>query len=135
MDDLKEKANLEEGAREDGSMSEELQEKLKKLDKESNTVEYGGIWAKIIAYLCIAFSLFQLYTGLVGTFDAMIQRAVHLSFGISLVYLLCPTKRSRVKGGSVQNLRRRQSQCVAGRYDSHLRRGQLDKPAIFRSRS
>ena len=100
LDDLKDK-NLNEGAAEDGSMSEELQEKLKKLDKESNTVEYTGIWARIIAYLCIAFSLFQLYTGLMGTFDAMIQRAVHLSFGIVLVYLLCPTKRSWVKGGNV----------------------------------
>lgn len=100
LDDLKDK-NLNEGAAEDGSMSEELQKKLKKLDKESNTVEYTGIWARIIAYLCIAFSLFQLYTGLMGTFDAMIQRAVHLSFGIVLVYLLCPTKRSWIKGGNV----------------------------------
>ena len=31
----------------------------------------------------------------------MIQRCIHLSFGISLVYLLCPTKRSWVKNGNV----------------------------------
>ena len=100
LDDLKEK-KVNEGVADDGSLSEELQEKLKKLDKESNTVEYSGWWAKIIAYICIAFSLFQLYTGLMGAFDAMIQRAVHLSFGIVLVYILCPTKRSWVKGGNV----------------------------------
>lgn len=29
----------------------------------------------------------------------MIQRCVHLSFGICLVFLLCPTKKSWVKGG------------------------------------
>ena len=31
----------------------------------------------------------------------MIQRCIHLSFGISLVYLLCPTKHSWVKDGNV----------------------------------
>lgn len=85
-------------------LSEELKQKLKELDKESNTMEYTGIWGKIIAVICICFSLFQVYTGFFGVMDAMLQRAVHLSFGISLVYLLCPTKRSWVKGGSVHPL-------------------------------
>lgn len=85
-------------------LSEELKQKLKELDKESNTMEYTGIWGKIIAAICICFSLFQVYTGFFGVMDAMLQRAVHLSFGISLVYLLCPTKRSWVKGGSVHPL-------------------------------
>ncbi len=89
---------------EGGVMDKKLEEKLKKLDKESNTVEYGGIWAKGIAVICICFSLFQIYTGFFGLMDAMIQRAIHLSFGISLVYLLCPTKRSWVKGGNVHPL-------------------------------
>lgn len=80
-------------------MTDELQEKLKSLDKESNTMEYGGICGKIVAAICICFSLFQIYTGIFGTLDAMIQRCVHLSFGICLVFLLCPTKKSWVKGG------------------------------------
>lgn len=80
-------------------MTDELQEKLKSLDKESNTMEYGGICGKIVAVICICFSLFQIYTGIFGTLDAMIQRCVHLSFGICLVFLLCPTKKSWVKGG------------------------------------
>lgn len=83
----------------DGKMTDELQEKLKSLDKESNTMEYGGICGKIVAAICICFSLFQIYTGIFGTLDAMIQRCVHLSFGICLVFLLCPTKKSWVKGG------------------------------------
>lgn len=83
----------------DGKLTDELQEKLKSLDKESNTMEYAGICGKIVAAICICFSLFQIYTGIFGTLDAMIQRCVHLSFGICLVFLLCPTKKSWVKGG------------------------------------
>ena len=62
-------------------------------------MEYAGICGKIVAALCICFSLFQIYTGIFGALDAMIQRCVHLSFGISLVFLLCPTKKSWIKGG------------------------------------
>lgn len=36
-------------------MTDELQEKLKSLDKESNTMEYGGICGKIVAAICICF--------------------------------------------------------------------------------
>lgn len=91
--------NPADGAPIDGELSEELQKKLKELDKESNTAEYTGICAKIIAVICICFSCFQIYTGFFGALDAMIQRCVHLSFGICLVYLLCPTKKSWIKKG------------------------------------
>lgn len=87
---------------EDNKQAEDhVQKKLKELDKESNTAEYSGLWAKLIAVICICFSLFQVYTGFFGALDAMIQRCIHLSFGISLVYLLCPTKHSWVKDGNV----------------------------------
>lgn len=82
-----------------GELTDELQKKLKELDKESNTVEYSGIFGKIIAAICICFSLFQIYTGIFGTLDAMIQRCIHLSFGLCLVYLLCPTKKEWIKDG------------------------------------
>lgn len=61
----------------DGKLSDEMQEKLKSLDKESNTVEYKGICGKIVAIICICFSLFQIYTGLFGTLDAMIDPALY----------------------------------------------------------
>lgn len=80
------------------------QKVLKELDKESNLMEYGGIWGMGIAVICICFSLFQLYTGLFGVLDAMKQRVIHLMFGLVLIYLLCPTKRSWVKGGKVHPL-------------------------------
>ena len=87
--DKKEDSAMEVHMEKERQAEAHLQKKLKELDKESNTAEYSGIWAKLIAVICICFSLFQIYTGFFGAFDAMIQRCIHLSFGISLVYLLC----------------------------------------------
>ena len=67
---------------------------LKKYDKESDKMEYTGFMAKFVAALAIAFSVFQIYTAIFGVLDAQLQRAVHLGFGLSLVYLLYPTRKS-----------------------------------------
>lgn len=70
------------------------EEILKKYDAESNTMEYKGVMAKFISALAISFSLFQLYTATFGVLDAQLQRAIHLGFGLSLAFLLYPTKKS-----------------------------------------
>lgn len=70
------------------------EEILKKYDAESNTMEYKGLMAKFISALAISFSLFQLYTATFGVLDAQLQRAIHLGFGLSLAFLLYPTKKS-----------------------------------------
>lgn len=80
-------------------MSEHKEEKLatdilKKYDKESDTMLYKGLMAKFVAALAIAFSLFQLYTAAFGVLDAQLQRGIHLGFGLMLVYLLYPTRKS-----------------------------------------
>lgn len=49
--------------------------------------------AKVVSAVAIVFSCFQLYTALFGVFDAMIQRSIHLSFGMALVFLLYPTSK------------------------------------------
>ena len=67
---------------------------LKKYDKESDKMEYTGFMAKFVMALAIAFSIFQLYTATFGVLDAQLQRAIHLGFGLSLVYLLYPTRKS-----------------------------------------
>ncbi len=67
---------------------------LKKYDKESDTMEYTGFMAKIVAAIAIAFSIFQLYTAIFGILDAQLQRGVHLGFGLALVFLLYPTCKS-----------------------------------------
>ena len=73
---------------------EELaKEVLKKYDKESDVIEHKGFMAKVVAVLAIAFSLFQIYTAVFGVLDAQLQRAVHLGFGLTLVYLLFPMRK------------------------------------------
>ena len=72
---------------------------LKKYDKESNAFEHTGFMAKFVSALAICFSVFQLYTAVFGVLDAQLQRAVHLGFGLALVFLLYPTfSRAKEKG-------------------------------------
>ena len=69
------------------------EEILKTYDRESNTAHYTGWPKKIIAAIAITFSIFQLYTAIFGVLDAQLQRAVHLGFGLTLVYLLFPMRK------------------------------------------
>ena len=85
--------------KEDGKHKQLAKAALKKYDKESNTIEHKGIIAKFITALTITFSVFQLYTAIFGVLDAQLQRAVHLGFGLSLVYLLYPMRKSWTKKG------------------------------------
>ncbi len=73
--------------------SVDTQEILKKYDKESDYRSYTGLIAKVVAAIAITFSCFQLYTAIFGVLDAMIQRSIHLSFGMALVFLLYPTSK------------------------------------------
>ncbi|MBQ7515711.1 MAG: TRAP transporter permease [Schwartzia sp.] len=69
-------------------------EVMKQYDKESNKVEHRGFMGKFVSALAITFSVFQLYTAVFGVLDAQLQRAVHLGFGLALVFLLYPTRKS-----------------------------------------
>jgi TRAP-type uncharacterized transport system fused permease subunit len=50
--------------------------------------------ARIISAIAIIFSVFQIYTAMFGVLDAHLQRAVHLGFGLTLVFLLYPSRKS-----------------------------------------
>lgn len=76
------------------SEAKRAEDVLKEFDKESDTMEYTGFMAKIVAAIAIAFSVFQLYTATFGVLDAQLQRGIHLGFGLALVYLLYPTRKS-----------------------------------------
>ncbi|MDQ0287014.1 TRAP transporter 4TM/12TM fusion protein [Desulfofundulus luciae] len=57
-----------------------------------------NFWASLVAAL---WSIFQLYTGVMGELSSIPQRAVHLAFALTLLFLLRPMGRSgqsRVKG-------------------------------------
>ncbi|NLC76674.1 MAG: TRAP transporter permease [Clostridia bacterium] len=63
-------------------------------DQESDYRHLFGLAAKLVTAIAITFSLFQLYTAAFGVLDAHLQRSVHLAFGLCLVFLLYPTRKS-----------------------------------------
>jgi len=75
----------------------EQQELLEKYDAESKTRNLKGKLAHVIFLGLIAFSIFQLYTGIFGQFTAYIQRTIHLGFALSLIFLLFPAVRGMKK--------------------------------------
>ena len=76
-----------------GDPSIDAQAILKKFDKESDYRTLTGLAGKLVAAFAISFTVFQLYTAVFGVFDAMIQRSIHLAFGLSLIFLLYPTSK------------------------------------------
>lgn len=66
---------------------------LRKYDKGSDFRILSGLQGKLIIGLLALFSFFQLYTGIFGIMDAMLQRSIHLAFGLTLVYLLYPSRK------------------------------------------
>ena len=73
------------------------QELLAKYDRESAYRVNVGKWALIISVIAISLTFFQLYTALKGSYVSMIQGAIHLGAGLSLIYLLYPAKRSLIR--------------------------------------
>ena len=73
---------------------------LRKFDTESNTRTLTGFFARLVTAIAITFSLFQLYTSVFGVMDAHLQRAIHLSFGMALIFLMYPTRSSWSKTSS-----------------------------------
>ncbi len=72
---------------------QEVEEILQKYDRESAYRKYKGFFARLVAAIAITFSVFQLYTAAFGVLDAMIQRSIHLTFGLTLIYLLYPASK------------------------------------------
>lgn len=71
-----------------------MQKFLAQYDRESDFRVFAGPVRWIVGLIAISFSLFQLYTAIFGSLDAHMQRAVHLSFAMALVYLLFPSRKS-----------------------------------------
>ncbi len=65
---------------------------LEKFDPESRFLKLSGFWIPVAKIIAVFFSLFQLYTGSLGVFEAQIQRPTHLMFALALVFLLYPFK-------------------------------------------
>ena len=70
-------------------------ELMAEYDRESAYRRLTGIPGKLVFWFAVAWSVFQLYTGLFGTFPSTLQRAPHLAAALTLVYLLYPVKRGK----------------------------------------
>jgi TRAP transporter 4TM/12TM fusion protein len=107
MADLEKKENtpqeahgiIDSSAAEKASETINVEKILEKYDKESATRSLSSFWNIVVRIICVAFSLFQLYTAAFGVFEAQIQRAIHLGFALVLVYLLYPARLSKRKEG------------------------------------
>ncbi len=75
------------------------EEMLEKFDKESTFRKLTGNWQRLVTILAVLFSAFQIYTAAFGVLPAQIQRSVHLTFALTLGYILYPSgpKKSRRK--------------------------------------
>ncbi|OEF99118.1 C4-dicarboxylate ABC transporter [Vulcanibacillus modesticaldus] len=69
---------------------EQVQELLSKYDKEARYRKYTGVLGKIATLGAVAFSLFQLYTAITGSLASQLQRSIHLTFALGLIFLLYP---------------------------------------------
>ena len=67
---------------------------LKEFDSEADKRILTGFIGRVVSAIAICFTLFQLYTAVYGVLDAQLQRAIHLSFGMGLIFLLYPTRHS-----------------------------------------
>jgi len=77
--------------------AEQQQELLEKYDAEANMRKLGGVLKWVIFFGLLAFSLFQLYTAIFGQFTAVIQRTIHLGFGLTFLFLLFPARKKGKK--------------------------------------
>ncbi|MEC2071529.1 MULTISPECIES: TRAP transporter permease [Alkalihalophilus] len=73
------------------------QDLLAKYDKESAYRTDLQKWAWIVTILAISLTIFQLYTSFRGPYVTLIQGAIHLAGGLSLIFILYPAKRSFLK--------------------------------------
>ena len=68
------------------------EEVMKEFDRESGTRQLSGMTGKLVSLVCILFSSFLFYTAIFGVLDAQLHRAVHLAFGLFLIYVLYPAR-------------------------------------------
>lgn len=63
-------------------------EVIERLDPSSRVRRLTGLGGGLVLAVAVAWSVFQLYTAVFGSLEAMIQRAIHLGFALSLSFLL-----------------------------------------------
>ena len=72
---------------------ERAQALVEEKDSESRTRRFHGPFEKVLAVICVVFSLFQLYASVFGTMDAMKLRSFHIIFLLVLAVFMYPAFR------------------------------------------
>ncbi|MEG0804555.1 MAG: TRAP transporter large permease subunit, partial [Pygmaiobacter sp.] len=71
----------------------DVEEMMKKFDRESNVRNYTGVPKKIIRYSLCAFTVFMISMNLFATWDERIRRCLFLGFVFLLVFAVFPAKK------------------------------------------
>ena len=105
MKDNNEKDTLNSAPAEDPSVgtAADVEELMKKYDRESNVRPWEGVPAIVIKVLLAAFSVFMIYMNLFAVWDERIRRPLFLGIIILFVFLLYPASKS---GGKPQKVNR-----------------------------
>ena len=72
---------------------EDVNEIMKKYDRESNTRPWTGVPGKVIQILLAAFAVFVIYMNLFATWDERVRRCTFLGFVILFVFILFPIRK------------------------------------------
>ncbi|MCP4624544.1 MAG: TRAP transporter fused permease subunit [bacterium] len=79
---------------------------IEKPQSHSTAPDTNSFWRWVIGLVCVAFTLFQIYTAGFGQYPNMIQRSIHAAFSLVLCFLIIPTVKGKPAKGrpSVLNI-------------------------------
>ena len=100
---VRQAANQSNAAAADPGTAADVDEIMKKYDRESNIRPWEGVPALVIKVLLAAFSIFMIYMNLVAVWDERIRRPLFLGIVIIFVFILFPARKS---GGRPQKVNR-----------------------------
>ncbi|MBO7709466.1 MAG: TRAP transporter permease [Lachnospiraceae bacterium] len=97
MEEKKLTANVQDTAGAAAGSAADVEEIMKKYDRESNTRPWEGVPAIVIKVLLAAFSVFMIYMNLFTVWDERIRRPLFLGIVVIFVFVLFPARKSSVK--------------------------------------
>ena len=100
---VRQAADQSNAAAADPGTAADVDEIMKKYDRESNIRPWEGVPALVIKVLLAAFSIFMIYMNLVAVWDERVRRPLFLGIVIIFVFILFPARKS---GGRPQKVNR-----------------------------
>ena len=83
---------------------ERAQALVEEKETESRTRRFHGVFSRVLAVICVVFSLFQLYASVFGTMDAMKLRSFHIIFLLVLAACMYPACRREKRDRALPTL-------------------------------